>query len=95
MSFFDFWVHPLPPDGPVTFVASWPEYGAAETRADLDGSAIRAARRTRGDPAAGGAGVRGRRQPPGPAPRPRHVTIAGYRQRNVTASCHRPARLRS
>ncbi len=39
----DFWVHPLPPDGPVTFVASWPEYGAAETRADLDGSAIRAA----------------------------------------------------
>ncbi len=28
MSFFDFWVHPLPPDGPVTFVASWPEYGA-------------------------------------------------------------------
>jgi hypothetical protein len=28
-----FWVHPLPPDGPVTFVAAWPEYGAAETRA--------------------------------------------------------------
>jgi hypothetical protein len=24
----------------VTFVASWPEYGAAETRAELDGSAI-------------------------------------------------------
>ena len=23
----NFWVHPLPPDGPVTFVASWPEYG--------------------------------------------------------------------
>ncbi len=35
-----FWVHPLPPDGPVTFVASWPEYGAAETRAELDGSTI-------------------------------------------------------
>ncbi|MGO9929253.1 MAG: hypothetical protein ACLPLP_24905 [Mycobacterium sp.] len=38
-----FWVHPLPPDGPVTFVASWPEYGVAETRAELDGAAIRAA----------------------------------------------------
>ena len=25
------------------FVASWREYGAAETRAELDGSAIRAA----------------------------------------------------
>jgi len=39
----NFWVHPLPPDGPVTFVASWPEYEAAETRAQLDGAAIRAA----------------------------------------------------
>jgi hypothetical protein len=39
----EFWVHPLPPLGPVTFVASWPEYGAAETRAELDGSAIREA----------------------------------------------------
>jgi hypothetical protein len=39
----EFWVHPLPPDGPVTFVASWPEYGVAETRAELDGTAIRAA----------------------------------------------------
>jgi len=39
----NFWVHPLPPDGPVTFVASWPEYGAAEIRAELDGTAIRAA----------------------------------------------------
>lgn len=39
----NFWVHPLPPDGPVTFVASWPEYGAAETRAGLDGTVIRAA----------------------------------------------------
>jgi hypothetical protein len=38
-----FWVHPLPPDGPVTFVAAWPEYGAAETRAEPDGTAIRAA----------------------------------------------------
>lgn len=38
-----FWVHPLPPDGPVTFVAAWPEYGAAETRAELDGATIREA----------------------------------------------------
>jgi hypothetical protein len=37
------WVHPLPPDGPVTFVASWLLYGVPETRAELDGSAIREA----------------------------------------------------
>lgn len=36
----DFWVHPLPPDGPVTFVVSWLLYEVAETRAELDGSAI-------------------------------------------------------
>jgi hypothetical protein len=36
----DFWVHPLPPDGPVTFVASWPLHEVAETRAELDGSVI-------------------------------------------------------
>jgi hypothetical protein len=39
----DFWVHPLPPDGPVTFVASWLAYGVTETRAQVEGSAIRAA----------------------------------------------------
>ena len=39
----DFWVHPLPPDGPVTFVASWLAYEVTETRAQVDGSAIRAA----------------------------------------------------
>ncbi len=39
----NFWVHPLPPEGPVTFVASWLEHGVAETRAELDGAAIRAA----------------------------------------------------
>jgi hypothetical protein len=38
----DFWVHPLPPDGPVTFVVSWPRYGVAETLAEFDGAAIRA-----------------------------------------------------
>lgn len=36
-------MHPLPPDGPVTFVAAWLLYGVAETRVELDGSAIRAA----------------------------------------------------
>jgi len=39
----DFWVHPLPPDGPVTFIASWLAHGVTETRAQVDGSAIRAA----------------------------------------------------
>ena len=33
-------VHPLPPDGPVTFVASWLLHEVAETRADLDSSVI-------------------------------------------------------
>ncbi len=39
----NFWVSPLPPDGPVTFVVSWPERGVAETRTELDGAAIREA----------------------------------------------------
>jgi hypothetical protein len=38
-----FWVHPLPPDSPVTMIVSWLEYGVPETRAELDGAAIRAA----------------------------------------------------
>jgi hypothetical protein len=37
---WDFWVYPLPPDGPVTMVASWLEHGVAETCAELDGTAI-------------------------------------------------------
>ena len=41
----DFWAHPLPPDGPVTFVASWLRRGVPEVRAELDGAAIRAAAR--------------------------------------------------
>lgn len=41
----DFWVYPLPPEGPVTFVASWLKYGVEETRARLDGAAIREAAR--------------------------------------------------
>jgi hypothetical protein len=39
----EFWVYPLPPEGPVTFVASWLKQGVAETRAELDGAAIREA----------------------------------------------------
>jgi hypothetical protein len=35
-----FWVHPLPPDGPVTFVASWLLYGVGEARAELNSSVI-------------------------------------------------------
>jgi hypothetical protein len=27
----DFWVSPLPPEGPVTFVVSWPRHGVTET----------------------------------------------------------------
>ena len=42
----NFWVHPLPPGGPVTFVVSWAEHGVTEARAELDGAAIgEAARR--------------------------------------------------
>lgn len=35
-----FWVYPLPPGGPVTFVASWLLYEVAEARAELDSSVI-------------------------------------------------------
>jgi hypothetical protein len=38
-------VYPLPPDGPVTFVAAWLQHGVAETRAELDGATIREAAR--------------------------------------------------
>ncbi|OBI83254.1 hypothetical protein [Mycobacterium asiaticum] len=38
-----FWVHPLPPEGPVTFIAAWPEYVATDVAAKLDGAAIRSA----------------------------------------------------
>lgn len=40
---WDFWVHLLPPGGPVTLVGSWVEYGIAESRAELDDVAIGAA----------------------------------------------------
>jgi len=35
-----FWVYPLPPDGPVTFVASWQLWGVTEVTAALDSSVI-------------------------------------------------------
>jgi hypothetical protein len=37
------WLWPLPPDGPVTFVAEWPKYSITESRADVDGGRVRAA----------------------------------------------------
>lgn len=39
----NFWVHPLPPDSALTLIASWLEHDVTETRAELDGTAIRAA----------------------------------------------------
>ena len=38
-----YWVSPLPPEGPVTFVLAWPAFGMPESRTVLDGAAIRAA----------------------------------------------------
>ena len=64
-----YWVSPLPPDGPVTFVLAWPGFGLPESRTVVDGAAIRtAAERSQllwpaeppGEPA----------EPPPPPPRP-------------------------
>jgi hypothetical protein len=38
-----YWVSPLPPEGPVTFVLAWPAFGIPESRTVLDSAAIRAA----------------------------------------------------
>ncbi|MCU7722605.1 hypothetical protein ODJ79_02645 [Actinoplanes sp. KI2] len=38
-----YWVSPLPPAGPVTFVLSWPGFGMPESRAEVDGALIREA----------------------------------------------------
>ena len=87
----NFWVHPLPPDGPVTFVASWPEYGAAETRAGLDGTVIRAAA-AGGDLVAGGAGDRTRAPGGRPVAASRSLCIrltSRARKRNRTARAPR------
>jgi hypothetical protein len=37
----DFWLWPLPPPGPVTFVVAWPAFGIDETDQQLDGSLLR------------------------------------------------------
>ena len=39
----DYWLWPLPPVGPVTFVCAWPALEIAESSVELDGSLIRAA----------------------------------------------------
>ncbi|MFF5296333.1 hypothetical protein [Paractinoplanes globisporus] len=39
----DFWVSPLPPEGPVTFVLSWPAFGMPESRTVVDSAPIREA----------------------------------------------------
>ncbi len=31
-----FWVYPLPPPGPLAFVATWPDYAVAEARVELE-----------------------------------------------------------
>ena len=38
-----YWVAPLPADGPVAFIVSWPAFGIPESRMELDGQAILAA----------------------------------------------------
>lgn len=38
-----YWVFPLPPAGPVTFVLSWPAFGMPEAQTVLDSAPIRAA----------------------------------------------------
>jgi len=35
-----FWVYPLPPPGPLSFVATWPAFGIAEARVELDADAV-------------------------------------------------------
>ena len=37
------WLSPLPPEGPLTFVVRCPELGIEESAAEVDGSAVRAA----------------------------------------------------
>lgn len=35
-----YWVWPLPPPGPVTFICQWPAYRIAETRGEIDARLI-------------------------------------------------------
>ena len=36
----EFWIWPLPPPGPVTFVCAWPRFGIEESRTEVDGGLI-------------------------------------------------------
>ncbi len=38
-----YWIHPLPPEGPVTIVMSWLAEGITEARHEIDGAAVVAA----------------------------------------------------
>ncbi|MBR7839549.1 hypothetical protein KDL01_40215 [Actinospica durhamensis] len=38
-----YWIHPLPPHGPLVFVASWLGWGVAETQVPMDSALIREA----------------------------------------------------
>ena len=38
-----FWLWPLPPEGLLTFVVEWPQYGIPETRASIEAEVIRSA----------------------------------------------------
>jgi hypothetical protein len=40
---FGFWAWPLPPEGPIEFVAEWPSEGVALTRVELDSAVVREA----------------------------------------------------
>ena len=40
---FGFWLYPLPPPGPLTFVCEWPSEGIELTRREIDGETIRQA----------------------------------------------------
>jgi hypothetical protein len=40
---FRFWAWPLPPEGPVAFVAEWPSEGVALTQTELDSALVREA----------------------------------------------------
>lgn len=37
------WLRPLPPAGPLTFIAKWPKYGIGESTATVDASKLREA----------------------------------------------------
>jgi hypothetical protein len=40
---FNYWLWPLPPAGPLAFVAAWPAEGVPETRAEIDAGPVREA----------------------------------------------------